>query len=144
MTLRNQDVKINRGDTALLFVALTNADGTPFDPTANAVMKWRMVDTSHDLDIDAHIRKDLGSGITVVTSPVKGANIALSKEDTNLPPGIYYHELKVWDANDVITTTSGAFIIRRAVVMVKENYVSPPAQNLNLSSDAPTKVKTGP
>lgn len=144
MTLRNQDVKVNRGDTALLFVALTNADGTPFDPTANAVMKWRMVDTSHDLDMDAHIRKDLGSGITIVSAPIKGANIALSKEDTNLPPGIYYHELKVWDVNDVTTTTSGAFIVRRAVVMVKENYASPPAQQLILTPTVPTKVKTGP
>lgn len=140
MTIRNQDVKVNRGDTALLFVALTNADGTPFDPTANAVIKWRMVDTSHDLDIDAHIRKDLGSGIMVVTTPVKGVNIELSKEETNLPPGIYYHELKVWDANDVTTTTSGAFIIRKAVVMVKENYASPPAENLHISSDAPVKT----
>ena len=144
MTIRNQDVKVNRGDSVTLFIASTQADGTPFDPTINAVMKWRMVDTSHDLDADAWIRKDLGSGITVVNAPIKGVNIDLSKEDTNLQPGIYYHELKVWDVNDVTTTTSGAFIIRRAVIMVKENYASPPAQDLTLTPTVPTRVKTGP
>lgn len=144
MTIRNQDIKVNRGDSYTIFIALTQADGTPFDPTINAVMKWRMVDTSHDLDVDAWIRKDLGSGITIVTSPVKGVNIALSKEDTNLPPGIYYHELKVWDVNDTTTTTSGAFIIRRAVIMVRENYASPAAKDFNLTPVSPTKVKTGP
>ena len=144
MTIRNQDVKVNRGDSVVLFIALTQADGTPFDPTLNAVIKWRMVDTSHDLDEDAWIRKDLGSGITVVNTPVKGVNVDLSEDDTNLVPGIYYHELKVWDVNDVTTATTGAFIVRKAVVMVKENNASPPAQNLVLSPTVPTRVKTGP
>lgn len=143
MTIRNQDVKVNRGDSYVVFVALTNADGTPYDPASAVVMKWRMVDTSHDLDINAHIRKDLGSGIDIVTSPVKGANITLSKTDTDLPPGNYYHELKAWDVNDVTTTTSGAFIVRHAIQMTRENLVSPSAQNLTLTPVAPTVAKTG-
>lgn len=139
MTIRNQDVKVNRGDSVVLFIALTQADGTPFDPTINAVFKWRMVDTSHALESEAHIRKDLGAGITVVTSPVKGINVALTKEDTDLPPGIYYHEAKAWDVGDVTTTTSGAFIIRRAIKMVKEDVMVPAARNLNLTPTSPTK-----
>lgn len=138
MTIRNQDVKINRGDSYALFIELTQADGTSFDPTLNVVMKWRMLATSHDLDEDALIRKDLGSGITIVTTPVHGAIIDLSATDTNLPPGIYYHEFKVWDGEDVTTTTTGAFIVRRAIIMIKENLVSPAAQDLTLSPDAPS------
>lgn len=139
MTIRNQDVKVNRCDSAVLFIALTQSDGTPFDPTSNAVFKWRMVDTSHTPEAEAHIRKDISSGITVVTSPVKGVNVALTKDDTDFPPGIYYHELKVWDTNDVSTTTSGAFIIRRAIKMVKEDVIVPGARNLILTPTAPTK-----
>lgn len=137
MTIRDQDIKVNRGDSYGIFIALTNADGTPFDPTVDVVIKWRMVDTSHDLDESAHIRKDLGSGIEIVTEPANGVIVELSKTDTDLPPGIYYHELKAWDGEDTATTTSGAFIIRRAIKMVRENFANPDAANLTLTSDSP-------
>src|SRR6266576_6868897 len=117
MTIRNQNVKINQGDTVTLFVALTQADGTPFDPTINAVMKWRLLRNAYDNALEALVKKDLGTGITIVTAPVKGVNIALNVVDTNLPVRFYHHELKIFDVNDVTTAMTGLVIIQRAVQM---------------------------
>lgn len=138
MTIQNQTVKVNRGDTVLLFVALTQADGTPFDPTINAVMRWRLSRTSHTPEDKSLVRKSIGDGIEVVTSPVKGCNITLEAGDTDFFPGLYYHELKVWDVGDVTTAMTGTFIIRRVLAM-GETY-APAKRDLVISPVAPTKT----
>lgn len=140
MTVKNQNVKINQGDTVTLFVALTQADGTPFDPSLNAVIKWRLLRNAYDGVSEALVKKDLGSGIVTVTTPVKGVNISLNVTDTNLPVRFYYHELKIWDVNDVTTAMTGLVIIKRAVQMVKENLVSPAAKQFMLSGTAPKRT----
>ena len=140
MTIKNQNVKINQGDTVTLFVALTQADGTPFDPSINAVMKWRLLRNAYDSVSEALVRKDLGSGITVVTAPIKGVNIVLNVIDTNLPVRYYHHELKIWDVNDVTTAMTGLVIVKRAVQMVKEDMISPAAKSFSLSGTAPTRT----
>ena len=140
MTIKNQNVKINQGDTVTLFVALTQADGTPFDPSINAVMKWRLLRNAYDNVSEALVRKDLGSGITVVTAPIKGVNIVLNVIDTNLPVRYYHHELKIWDVNDVTTAMTGLVIVKRAVQMVKEDMISPAAKSFSLSGTAPTRT----
>jgi hypothetical protein len=138
MTIRNQTVKVNRGDTVTLFVALTNADGTPFDPSVSVVMKWRLAKTSHTPEDKALVRKSLGDGLTLVTESPKGVNIALSAGDTDFFPGLYYHELKIWDGNDVTTAMTGTFIIRRVIKM--GDIVSPAQQDLSLSATVPTRT----
>lgn len=140
MTVKNQNVKINQGDTVTLFVALTQADGTPFDPTINAVMKWRLLRNAYDDALEALVKKDLGTGITIVTAPVKGVNIALNVVDTNLPVRFYHHELKIFDVNDVTTAMTGLVIIQRAVQMVKEDIISPAARTFMLSGTAPKRT----
>jgi len=140
VTIKNQNVKINQGDTVTLFVALTQADGTPFDPSINAVMKWRLLRNAYDSVSEALVRKDLGSGITVVTAPIKGVNIVLNVIDTNLPVRYYHHELKIWDVNDVTTAMTGLVIVKRAVQMVKEDMISPAAKSFSLSGTAPTRT----
>ncbi len=140
MTIRNQNVKINQGDTVTLFVALTQADGTPFDPSLNAVIKWRALRNAFDSVSEALVKKDLGSGIDIVTSPVKGVNITLNSVDTNLPVRFYYHELKIWDFEDVTTAMTGLVDIKRAVQMVKADIVSPEAKQFSLSGTAPKRL----
>lgn len=137
MTIRNQTVKVNRGDTALLFVALTQADGTPFDPTINAVIKWRLARTSHTSEDMAMVRKSLSSGIATVTSPIKGVNITLKAEDTDFFPGLYYHELKVWDV-DVFTAMTGTFIIKRVIGM--GDLISPARNDLVIDRKIPIRT----
>lgn len=138
MTIRNQTVKVNRGDTVTLFVALTNADGTQFDPSATAVFKWRLARTSHTSEDKSMVRKSIGNGLTVVSAPIKGVNIVLAAQDTDFFPGLYYHELKVFDGGDVTTAMTGTFIIKRVLMM--GDLVVPPQQNLVLSPVAPTKT----
>ena len=138
MTIRNQNAKINRGDSVTLFVALTQADGTPFDPTLEAVIKWRLLRNAYDTESSALVRKDLGAGITIVTAPIKGVNISLSASDTNIFPRYYFHELKVFDGGDVTTAMSGLIILKRAVQMVKELGVEPASRTIMLSGDVPT------
>ncbi len=140
MTIKNQNVKINQGDTVTLFVALTQADGTPFDPTINAVMKWRCLRNAYDDVSEALVKKDLGAGITVVTAPIKGVNIVLNVTDTNLPVRFYHHLLKIWDVGDVTTAMTGLVIIQRAVQMVKEDVISPAAKTFILSGTAPKRT----
>jgi len=140
VTIKNQNVKINQGDTITLFVALTQADGSAYDPTINAVIKWRLLRNAYDDVSEALVKKDLGAGITVVTAPIKGVNIALNIADTNLPVRFYYHELKIWDVNDVTTAMTGLIIIQHAVQMVKENVALPAARQFSLSGTAPTRT----
>ncbi len=118
MTDVNQNFKVYRGDTHILHVDLTQADGSPFDATAGATLKWRLTRNPADED-DAVVRKELGSGIEAVETG--GVDITLSGTDTDLPPGLYYHELKVWDSGDVATAMTGF-----GVVMISARMVSSP------------------
>jgi len=140
MTIRNQNAKINRGDSVTLFVALTQADGSAFDPSLNAIMKWRMLRNAYDTEQGALVRKDLGAGITVVTAPIKGVNISLSAADTDLFPRYYYHELKIWDGADTTTAMTGLIILKRAVQMVSELNVEPASRTIMLSGEVPVII----
>ncbi len=114
MTVTNQNFKVFRGDTHMLQVTLTQVDGSPYDPTLGAVIRWRLATSPHAAEEDALVRKSLGDGITVVGN---AASIVLAAEDTDMPAGLYYHELKVWEGTDVATMMTGYAVIRRAVQM---------------------------
>ena len=46
MTVRNQNFSMHVGETKTVFVALTNEDGSAFDP-AGSTMEWWLAKTSH-------------------------------------------------------------------------------------------------
>src|SRR6266566_2875834 len=140
MTISNQNAKIYRGDTVTLFVALTQADGTPYDSSINTVMKWRMLNNAYDDESLSVAKKDLGSGIVSVTSPAKGVNISLLSSDTNLDPGFYYHQLVIWDGPDQTTAMVGLIILKRAVLMVKAGIIAPASRTIMLSGSVPIKT----
>jgi hypothetical protein len=135
MTVTNQDASIYRGDSAKIFVAVTAADGTPLDQTVDATYQYRMSPTSHTPDVDCLIKKELGAGLSLATG---GVNVALSSIDTDQPPGIYYHELKVYNAGDVSTAMVGAFIIRKALQL--GSSVQPSSANLGLARGTPSRT----
>jgi hypothetical protein len=114
VTVRNQNVKVYRGNSAVLSVAVTQADGSPYDPTLGAQFRYRMALTSHADDSEAFIQKYLGSGIASITG---GVSITLGPDDTDFDPGVYYHELQVTDGSDKSTAMTGAFVIKKAVRM---------------------------
>jgi len=133
VTITNQDVKIYRGDTATLFVTLTQADGSPFDPTVSVEIRWRMARNWHTPESEALVRKQLGEGIELTAG---GVNIDLEAADTDVFPGIYYHELKVWDVGDVMTAMTGAMVIKPSVQMGEPS--APADAVFTLQADAPT------
>lgn len=118
MTITNQNAMIYRGDTALLEVTLTTADGTPYNPGIGGELKYRLSRDWHTPEADALVSKSLGSGITVVDNV---ATISLDEDDTDLDPGIYHHELKIVLAPDVTTAMVGTVVIKKAM-----NMVTPP------------------
>ena len=89
MTVRNQNFSMHVGETKTVFVALTNEDGTAFE-TAGTTMEWWLAKSSHS---DKIMQKKLGEGLRL--SP-GGVCIVLASADTyDLPPELYYHELKI-------------------------------------------------
>ena len=89
MTVRNQNFSMHVGEAKTVFVALTNEDGSAFDP-AGSTMEWWLAKTSHS---DKIMQKKLGEGLRL--SP-GGVCIVLASADTyDLPPELYYHELKL-------------------------------------------------
>lgn len=135
MTSVNQNVRIYRGDTHVMHVALTNADGSPYDSSIPGIqMRYRITRAPFD-DSKSVVQKSLGDGITIVTG---GVDIELEAGDTDQPVGLYYHELKIQDGVDVATVMTGFAIIKRAARMGDEPQV--PQGDLTISADAPTRT----
>lgn len=133
MTIANQNLRLYRGDSHVVHVTVTQADGTPYDTSVPGVtMKYRMTRFPFD-DSMSSVQKSLGSGIEEATG---GVDITLEPADTDLPLGLYYHELKVWNGDDVATAMTGFVVIRRSAQM--GDTVEPAQANLAASADAPT------
>jgi hypothetical protein len=115
VTVRNQNVKVYRANSASLSVAVTQADGTEYDPTLGVQLRYRVALTSHADDSDAMVQKSLGAGI--VSNGTGGVTITLNPGDTDFDPGVYYHELQVIDGTDKSTAMTGAFVVKKAVRM---------------------------
>lgn len=135
MTATNQIIKVRRGNTAALSVALTQADGTPYDPTIGAVVRWRMARNWHNADI--LVLKTLGNGLEW---PAAGeVNITLDATDTDFSPGLYHHELTVWDGGDVNSAMIGTVVIKPAMPFGEAPIgIQSPGGAIQLSATVPT------
>lgn len=114
MTTTNQNAFIRRGDTASIDVALTDAYGAPYDPGIGGELKYRISRNWHTPENEALVLKSLSDGITVDGTT---ATIEITEEDSDLAPGVYYHELKIIKSPDVSTTMTGNVIIKKALKM---------------------------
>lgn len=136
MTAINQVVRINRGDSAEIFIALTNPDGSPFDPEATGVIpRYRIAPTSWATDAQALVAIDgIGPAMSVVSG---GLEIALSPTQTDLPPTrSYYQELRLDDADDIDVVMTGVVFILPALRMGLVHVPAP--ARITLSSSAPS------
>lgn len=114
VTIRNQNVKVYRANSASISIAVTQADGTAYDPSLNAQFRYRVALTSHADDSEALVKKSLGAGIVTITG---GVAVTINPEDSDFAPGVYYHELQVIDGVDKSTAMTGAFVIKKAISM---------------------------
>ena len=111
MSKRNQNFDMYIGESKLVYIALTNADGTAFNP-AGATMEWWMAKTNHSPKL---FSKMLNSGLVVSTG---GVNVSIESADTyDLKPEIYYHELKITTPSGLSVATVGAVHLRPALDM---------------------------
>ena len=113
MTRRNQNFGMHIGETKTVFIALTNEDGSAFDPVG-CTFKWWLAKTSQS---DALVQKLLGAGLVLGAG---GINVLLASEDTyDLRPAIYYHELKIGivGSSGLSVSTVGAVHLRHALDM---------------------------
>lgn len=115
MTITNQNVKIYRRDSARLTVTLTTAEDVPYEPAPGDEVCYRLARNATTPEADALVSKSLVSGITILAGV---ATIDLSEDDTDLEPGLYYHELKIIDPpSDRSTAMIGTVVIKPSLNM---------------------------
>lgn len=130
MTVANQTVRLYRANSAAVAVTVTQADGTPY--AGAGVFRWRVALSPYALESEALVRKMSGDGIAFADGV---ATITLTSADTDLYPGLYYHELRVWDGSDVATVMTGAFVVKRSLQM--GDNAAPAAASISLSGEMP-------
>jgi hypothetical protein len=110
---KNQNFSLYRGESKIVFIALSNADGTEFDPTGCA-MRWWMAKSPYSIinnDDEVLVEKTLEDGGLVLATG--GVNVRLIASDTFVVPNIYYHELKVFlPGGGVAMTCTGYIMVR--------------------------------
>ena len=116
MTIANQNVKIYRGNSETLNIEITTITGNPYAPAAGDEVKYRLARNATSPESESFVIKSLAAGNIVIVDGV--ATIELSAIDTDLAPGVYYHELKVIDPpDDVATAMTGTVIIKPSLRM---------------------------
>jgi hypothetical protein len=114
VTDTNQNIDVYRGDSGIIHVDLANEDGSAFDATAPTLkITWLVARTSHALETQALIAKTLGGGITAL--PSGGIDIALSADDTDLNPALYYHQLRIVNGAEVTMAMVGIMRVRQSL-----------------------------
>jgi hypothetical protein len=100
------DFQITRGDDASLAVALTDAEGNPVDPDTITWAAFTVKRAYRDEDIDALIRKDLGSGIS---SDGTSLLVAIAAADTAalVVPLALVWDIEVIDDGETHTVAAG-------------------------------------
>ena len=141
MTKTNQTIQIYRGDTAAVSITLTHADGSPYDPVVeDAVPEWRMARTAFSPADEALVQKVVGAGLDLPPAGGGVVTLTLTRADTDFEPGVYYHELKVFDGDDVYTFLTGAFVIKQALQMGSK-ALRPATGTMALTASGPVAIQ---
>jgi hypothetical protein len=123
MTQVNQNAKVYRGDSALFQVTLTTEDGGDYVYAPGDELNYRIARNAHSPENESLVMKSLGNGLTILDSV---ASIDLTTEDTDLEPGLYYHELKIIDPpTERSTAMTGTVIIKPSLRMAVPLQAAP-------------------
>ena len=98
MTIVGQNYTMFSGDSKVITVTVTDADGAAVNLTG-ATISYVIFD-----DGSATITKTVGSGITVTDAAAGTFTITLAASDTASLAGAYYHECQVTDSSGNIST----------------------------------------
>jgi hypothetical protein len=107
----NQNCQLFRGEDKLINVTMTG-----YDPATATSLQWWLAKSAWSEDPDILIKKSLTEGI--VASP-EGIAITVDAIDTvAIPPDLYYHELKIVQADGTIKVAmAGNVVVRMALDM---------------------------
>jgi hypothetical protein len=116
ITGQDRRVDLFQGNSAQISVTVTNADGTAFDLT-DAVAQWWVTWSALAQDSETQLRKDTSAGISIADPTTGKLVIDITAHDSSQLIGPYYHEMKVTQGADVVTTMTGLFLVKRNLAM---------------------------
>lgn len=113
------DLRIISGDDETLSVTITEPNGTATNLTGLLAMKFMIKAKPTDLDINALVSKDLGTGVTVSAPATAGlATIAIDAANTAALAGAYHWEIQLTNsAGKKRTVADGRIRIQRDLVL---------------------------
>ena len=109
------DFSMTAGDSKVLEVTVTDADGAAVDLSGAQTIRWHMSRSVNSRP--ATVEKALGAGITVTNGPGGIFSVTLDSADTEDLRGDFVHEAEVIDEDgNVSTVLSGAVTISAALI----------------------------
>ena len=102
-----QRVDIYQGESHIIEYEVTTPDGLPKDLRLYTAEFRLVLDGTEDLLVS----KSLGDGIEYLNAEVGLLEVTLSPEDTELSPGRYQRELRLWTAGNAHTADAGPVMI---------------------------------
>jgi hypothetical protein len=109
------DFDLFAGDTQTLEITVVDELGQPLDITGATVRWWA---SSSPYVRPPAIKKETGSGVTLVDAAHGRFNVELAAADTEaLRAGPVYYEVEIDDDGRVNTVLSGAFNVKPALIV---------------------------
>ena len=107
----NQDFDMYAGDDQNIGITIKDALGGNMNLTDVNAIQWIM--KKYALSSGSLIEKNVGSGVTILTAASGEVRVELYSADTqSVTPGPYYHEMRVKDSsNNISTVLTGTMTI---------------------------------
>ena len=106
------EIKISKNNNKALSIEFTSYDGTPYDVPIDTVIKFTVKKSVTDSDNGILFSK------TIIGDGGSDYTINITSDDTNLPCGIYWWDLK--NVTDGVTITDPDKLIIKEVVRENE------------------------
>lgn len=118
-----QNFTLYRGDSKTLIIQCRDATGAVFDLT-DSTIKWWLARNPYSVGEDVLIAKSSAAndGIIIRVPATSGViEVALNERDTDLEPGLFYHELKTFLNDAIATSMRGTVYVRDTLNMPSGN-----------------------
>lgn len=103
MAQENQNISAWIGDDFVITLTVYNIDGDEVNITNLNDALWVL--KRHGASETSFVSKTLGAGIAIIDGPGGVLTVTVDAADTaDLVPGIYYHEIRIVDSSNLITT----------------------------------------
>jgi hypothetical protein len=115
--MRTKDLEMFRGDDLRVIVEVRDQDNNPVDISDAVSITWAVANSATS---EILLQKELGDGITINTDTSFFFDIS-SAESATLDGRCYQEAEVVTDQNKTYTVMSGAFIVKKALILGGES-----------------------